>query len=264
MSMIYCPTCVDDEDFDASLCVLDSWGIANCTAGGCPGTLDNPQPCWNMFESIPMASYYALLNLFGEFPLVQLHSNAGKVVGAFTAVVAVAVFALPAGIIGNGFQDVLDQRRKREGTKSKHVAIVEQGGMTPGFRASETTFRGRLYNLLNPSSDATAGTTAALVLDRFINILIVVTALSFMVDTVGDISPGVHVLLDSFELLAVTIFTLEYMFRVFAAKEDPKYQGRNGHWAYMTTFLAIVDVLSFAPFWLEIALTGNRLLGATS
>ena len=37
------------------------------------------------------------------------------------------------------------------------------------------------------------------------------------------------------------------------------YRGPHGRWKYMCTFLAIVDLLSFVPFWLEVALTGKVL-----
>ena len=46
-----------------------------------------------------MASYYSLLNLFGEFPLFTQHSVGGQVVGTLTAVVAAAVFGLPVGTL---------------------------------------------------------------------------------------------------------------------------------------------------------------------
>ena len=267
LDMIYCPTCSDNDELDTSLCFIDSWGIANCTDAGCPATDENSRPCYNLYESIPMASYYALLNLFGEFPLMEQHSIGGKLVGTLTAVVAVAVFALPVGIIGNGFEDVIAQRREREGsTHQNNGAIVEQGGMTSGFRANEGTFRGKLYNLLNPSSDndtsassapVTTSTTAAVALDRFINILIVATAFSFMLDTTGLISSHTRLLLDTFEFVSVSIFTVEYGLRTYAAREDPKYRGPGGLWAYTTTFLAVVDLLSFVPFWLEVFFTGQ-------
>ena len=74
--MIYCgaaPTevCGIGVDIDTSQCVIDEWGFANCTDAGCPNTANYPTPCWNLCQSIPSASYYALLNLFGEFPLME-------------------------------------------------------------------------------------------------------------------------------------------------------------------------------------------------
>jgi hypothetical protein len=67
-------------DVDITKCVFDAWGVANCTLGGCPGIATDPEPCWNLFRSIPDASYFTLLNLFGEFPLIDQHSTWGKVV----------------------------------------------------------------------------------------------------------------------------------------------------------------------------------------
>jgi hypothetical protein len=56
------------------------------------------------------ASYYTLLNLFGEFPLISELSTAGRVIALVTAVIAVAVVAIPTGILGNGFSDKVLQK----------------------------------------------------------------------------------------------------------------------------------------------------------
>ena len=49
--------------------------------------LDGRPPCPHRFGSILSSSYFTLLNLFGEFPLVDEHSTAGRYLGVFTAVV---------------------------------------------------------------------------------------------------------------------------------------------------------------------------------
>ncbi|KAL7570087.1 hypothetical protein ACA910_017118 [Epithemia clementina (nom. ined.)] len=262
LDMIYCGAAPDycPEDIDTSLCSIDSWGVTDCSKAGCPGTEDNPQPCYNLYNSIPMASYYALLNLFGEFPLIDQHSSSGQWVGTLTAVVAVAVFALPAGIIGNGLEDVIAARKEaqEEERPSPESAVVssptvpEVGALTTGFLASETTFRGRWYNFLHAHSSGQAKA-----FDRFINILVVLTAFSFMVDTLSDLPPYIHIVLDTFELISVSIFTVEYVFRVYVITEDPKYKKLGGRWQYMQTFLAAVDFLSVVPYWIEVCLTGK-------
>ena len=56
--------------------------------------------------------YFTLVNLFGEFPLADNHSGWGRVVGSFTAIIAVAVFGIPAGIFGNGFDELLAEKRE--------------------------------------------------------------------------------------------------------------------------------------------------------
>ena len=197
-----------------------------------------------------MASYYALLNLFGEFPLIDQHSSSGQWVGTLTAVVAVAVFALPAGIIGNGLEDVIAARRQNQGEQD---AIREVGALTTNYQATETTARGRWYNFLHAHVSGQAKA-----FDRFINILIVLTTITFMLDTLTDLPPHIHIVLDVFELIAVSIFTVEYIFRVYAVKEDPKYSHTvGGRWTYMQSFLAVVDLLSVAPYWIEVLVTGR-------
>jgi hypothetical protein len=252
--MIYCGAapdyCGDGDDIDVSLCTINSWGITDCSAAGCPSSDEYPEPCYNLYKSIPMASYYSLLNLFGEFPLIDQHNAAGKVVGTFVAIVAVAVFALPAGIIGNGFEDLIAKRRL-EGPPP----VREDGGMTIGFAGSSSTKRGRMYNFLYAETSWGSKTFA-----NFVSILILGTALTFMFDTVSGIPSYIHIFFDVFELFSVIVFTVEYVLRVYAAKEDPKYNGKYGRLSYMTTFLPIVDFLAVAPYWLEVALTGKVVI----
>lgn len=250
-AMIYCASC-GDVSFDPTTdCTMDSWGTVDCSEKSCTG-------CYHLYESIPMASYYALLNLFGEFPHIDTHSDTGKIVGTITAVVAVAFFALPVGIIGNGFEEVIAAKRRKEQLAAAETEIQEEGGVTQGFSAVNTTFRGRMYNLLHAQI-----VPGALALDSFINVLIVSTAISFMIDTVADLNGTTRIFLDSFELVSVTIFTIEYVFRVYAAKEDPKYNGPAGQVKYMCTFLPLVDLLSFLPYWIEAVVTGGRMISSS-
>jgi Ion transport protein len=259
LAMIYCPTCEDDIDNMTALvdptkdCRLDQWGNVVGCAPSCVG-------CYHLYESIPMASYYALLNLFGEFPLINLHSAAGKVVATLTTVVAVAVFALPVGIIGNGIKDaIIAQRRNSDLGIVTSENVEDEVGITRGFRTVDSTLRSRLYNLLHSQT-----AHGALAFDSFINILIVATALSFMLDTVASLPPMAHVFFDSFELISVLIFTVEYYLRVYSAKEDPKYKGPGGRVKYMLTFLSLVDLLSFLPYWLAIFWMGRRIVSSSS
>jgi len=242
----YCP-----EDIDTNLCEIDYWGFTDCSKAGCPGTEEYPQPCYNLYNSIPMASYYALLNLFGEFPLIDQLSSNGQVVGTFVAIIAVAVFALPSGIIGNGLEDEVSKRANNEGITAP---ILEGGGITRGHLATESTARGRLYNFLCAMS-----TSESRSFDLFINFLVLLTVLTFMLDTLEDLSAPISLTLDAIELFAVCIFTLEYIMRLWCIKEDPKYEAPGGRIKWMYTFLAGIDVMSFLPYWVEIAVTGAVL-----
>eukprot|EP01048_Picozoa_sp_COSAG05_P007180 COSAG05_NODE_500_length_9234_cov_107.281664_7_plen_87_part_00 len=60
--------------------------------------------------SIILDRYFTLLNMFGEFPLIERHNEWGRVVGTFAAVFAVAVFSVPVGILGDGFADAISEQ----------------------------------------------------------------------------------------------------------------------------------------------------------
>lgn len=137
--------------------------------------------------------------------------------------------------------------------KETTETIVEEGGITRDFEARNTTIRGCLYNILHART-----APGSQIVDNSINFLIVTTAFAFMVDTVGSISGSAHIFLDGFELLSVIVFTFEYIFRAYAAKEDPKYSHPGGLCRYLVTFLALVDLLSFMPYWIEMGLNGGR------
>jgi hypothetical protein len=131
-------------------------------------------------------------------------------------------------------------------------AFVEEGVVTDGFVANNATVRGRWYNFLHAQT-----LPGAVAFDYFISILVVSTALTFVFDTVYGVSGHIHVVLDTFELVCVTIFTVEFGMRVYSAKEDPEYNQAGGRLLYMTTFLAVVDLLSVLPYWVELLWTGE-------
>eukprot|EP00931_Biecheleriopsis_adriatica_P068046 TRINITY_DN42085_c0_g1_i1.p1 TRINITY_DN42085_c0_g1~~TRINITY_DN42085_c0_g1_i1.p1 ORF type:complete len:541 (+),score=115.11 TRINITY_DN42085_c0_g1_i1:67-1689(+) len=66
------------------------------------------------FSSIPAAMWWsvAALTTVGYGDLVPV-TGVGRLVGGTVAVFGVALFALPAGILGAGYVDVLDEQRKR-------------------------------------------------------------------------------------------------------------------------------------------------------
>ena len=101
------------------------------------------------------SGYWTLIELFGEFPLIDKHGPWGRVLGTFTAVFAVAVFALPVGVLASGFDDQIAKRREMRRT-------AEEGG---GYDSREVTVevedvvmgdpstcRGRVYDFLHRHS----------------------------------------------------------------------------------------------------------------
>lgn len=253
LNMIYCGAAPDycPEEVDTSLCTIDSWGIADCSKAGCPPSQEYPEPCYNMYQSIPSSSFYSLLNLFGEFPLVDDHNVGGMIVGTFTAVVAVAVFALPASIVASGFESEIE---KRVGDSAASIPPY-RGLLTPNYQSSSNSNRGRLYNFLHaqlsPGSDY---------FDYLINFFIIGTGITFCIDTLTlDVSFGaLGRVMDIFELVAVLVFTAEYLAKLYSCTEDPKFSnGTTGLLIYITNFLPMVDLFSVLPYWIEVFIIGN-------
>mmetsp|Transcript_48569 Transcript_48569/g.89474 ORF Transcript_48569/g.89474 Transcript_48569/m.89474 type:complete len:1219 (+) Transcript_48569:69-3725(+) len=252
LAMIYCPAC---PEVDVSLCRLDEWGEANCAAAGCSGE------CWNLFQSIPSSLYFTLLNLFGEYPLADRHSTWGKVVAVAVAVIAVFVFGIPTGIIGNGF-DALLKRRKQEKLAAAasqtqsygatSAAASQQGAEHPEVQGGDT-FRGMVYNVLH------AKTPLGVLFEYFSFALIVTSTLTFMVETVDAVVAlaWLYTALEWFELITVIFFTIEYVMRLYSIREDPAYRDAAGFAEYFFSFFSLVDMASILPYWIILITTGD-------
>lgn len=75
----------------------------------CPNGEKHKETCYNRFESIPSAMYFSLLNFFGEYPLIDNHRGGGAVVAVFIQIVGAAVVAIPAGLFGSAFEEVVQK-----------------------------------------------------------------------------------------------------------------------------------------------------------
>jgi hypothetical protein len=284
LDMVYCPTC---GDVDTSLCTIDEWGRANCTLAGCPEEANGSYPCYNLYESIAMSSYYALLNLFGEFPLVQQHGVGGQIVGTLTAVVAVAVFALPVGIIANGFESVVAEKAAAvaaaEAAAEKVSAAVSQalGDSATAPRSEEEA--GESSALL-ASSQATKTTTptarpslrlqrlydfwhrqstpVAAWVDHGTHLCTAGIFITFCLQTTTKVSHWSLAFagsVDAFNLLATLAFAVDYVMKVISSAGAPPSVYRS-RWDYATRFMPVLDLVTFVPYFASVAMRGNTAL----
>jgi hypothetical protein len=260
LNMIYCPTC---PDVDVAKCTLDAFGSVDCSKAGCPAGTS----CSNLYESIPASMFQTVVNLFGEFPLTDRYQGWGMVVAGLTSVVASVVFGIPTGIIGSGFQEVLEKRKEREASERAPLPV---GGGGPGYgavpaaqsqtdvpaRGSNTT-RGRLYNFLFLHES-----NLALAFEYFIIVLIVLSTLTFMLQTCTFIetSTKLNAMCNMFECLTVAVFTGEYLMRAYSVGEDPKYAGLAGLRRYLLSFDALIDFFSIFPYYVGLLYSDNASL----
>ena len=79
------------------------------------------------------------------------------------------------------------------------------------------------------------------VFDYFIQTLILLSLIGFTFETFPDISKFTIEALETFELVCVIIFTVEYLLRVFVSKNPLK---------YIFSFYGIIDLLAIFPFYI--------------
>jgi len=77
--------------------------------------------------------------------------------------------------------------------------------------------------------------------DHLIQLLIVVSLITFGIETLPDLSDGQRKILNIIEVVTVTIFTIEYLLRLYYTRNKL---------SYALSFYGIIDILAILPFFL--------------
>jgi len=89
--------------------------------------------------------------------------------------------------------------------------------------------------------------------DRFMMVLIISNVAAVLIETLPNLSPDFRVFFDAFDLFSVSVFTIEYVTRVWVCTEN-KAEGYGspfiGRLKYMVSPLALIDLLAILPFYL--------------
>ena len=78
--------------------------------------------------------------------------------------------------------------------------------------------------------------------DYFIQLIIVLSLISFSLETLPNISDEFRLVLEKFEFVSIIIFSIEYVLRVLVSKKPLK---------YIFSFYGIIDILAILPFYLN-------------
>lgn len=78
-----------------------------------------------------------------------------------------------------------------------------------------------------------------------IYLLILVSLVSFCIETLPNLSPRTRHVLHAIELATVSAFTLEYVLRLWASRRPIR---------YVFSFMGMVDLLAVAPFYIAVQL----------
>ena len=88
--------------------------------------------------------------------------------------------------------------------------------------------------------------------DTLVLSLILLSVLSVVMESVQPLGTDYADTFYWFEVFTVTVFTLEYLLRLWSCVSDPRYQG--GLWGrlrFVVSPLSIVDLLAILPFYLQ-------------
>ena len=80
------------------------------------------------------------------------------------------------------------------------------------------------------------------IFDYFIQVLILLSLIAFTIETFPDNSKNTIETLKAFELFGVTIFSIEYLLRIYVSKKP---------FRYIFSFYGIIDFLAIFPFYLR-------------
>jgi voltage-gated potassium channel len=120
------------------------------------------------------------------------------------------------------------------------------------------TFRNKLYRALDPG---TREGFKERIFEILLITIIVLNILAIILESMPSLENQFHDLFNDFELFSVTFFTLEYIARLYAIVENPKFRDPlYGRIRYAGTAMAIVDLLAFLPFYLGLLPLDLRFL----
>jgi len=120
------------------------------------------------------------------------------------------------------------------------------------------TFRKRLYVTLHPGEK---GGILERVFEILLVTLIALNILAIVLDSVPEYEHDYHEAFVNFEYYSILFFTLEYIARLYAIVEDPRYaDGIAGRLRYIASPVAIIDLLAFIPFYLAFLPLDLRVL----
>lgn len=76
----------------------------------------------------------------------------------------------------------------------------------------------------------------------FIQCLILLSIVTFSIETIPNLKPDTKTILFSIEVFCVIIFSIEYLLRIYVADSKPK---------FIFSFFGIIDLLAILPFYLS-------------
>lgn len=113
-----------------------------------------------------------------------------------------------------------------------------------------TSLRAKVFELIDTHTEKSK---ANKIIDRFLLALIGLNVLAIILESVNTIYSQFSTAFFWFEVFSVTVFTIEYLVRLWTIVEKRTKSGNNvTRWQYIKSPLAIIDLLAILPFYLQL------------
>jgi len=107
--------------------------------------------------------------------------------------------------------------------------------------------RHRVFRILDPRD---SGSATSVAVNQVITFLILLNVIAVVVESMPKLHPCLRTAFHALEIISVMAFTVEYALRLWSIVEDPRYRHPfKGRLRYAWSFLALVDLLAIAPFY---------------
>lgn len=112
--------------------------------------------------------------------------------------------------------------------------------------------KSRTFEILEKASP---GDILSRVFDVFIMALISLNVVAVILETVGSLASQYMRLFRSFEVFSITVFTIEYLLRIWTCNVDDRFKGSiKGRIRFALTPLALVDLMAILPFYIPMVI----------
>lgn len=212
-------------------------------------------------------------------------SPMGKALSIIVILMGIALFTLPASLIGSGFMEEFQRlnpridncpncckeiketeiltdlaafKPKRRKSSKKKMPIEKNDIVTPVSKVSEqfteestTTYQriqSRTYEYLDGRNSQERGPR---IISKFILFLIWLNILAIMVETDPDFYPFFEPYLPYFAEFTLVVFSIEYLLRLWTCVVDERYSHPlKGRVKYILTPMAIINLLAIIPYFI--------------
>jgi voltage-gated potassium channel len=126
--------------------------------------------------------------------------------------------------------------------------------MVPAWREfmelnQHRTLRGKVHALLEPTGHSGQ---LHVYFDNFIMFWVLLSILSVILESVESVHAVLAAEFRIIDMVAFSVFTIEYLLRLYAAPEHPAFKHRLApRWSYAWSGHALVDLITILPFLLE-------------